>query len=152
MSTHALGTSDAPPAGLRAFRYADLVLLALALPVFVLADLPLLGYGVAALIWLTQRGVQVLTTRAAKRATDPRTLVGITAASMIGRGWLVAFAVFGAGLAGESEDGLAAAVLVLALFTLYFTASAILRPFDMPPRAAARSGMDAPPPGKEPTQ
>ncbi|MDP8908948.1 MAG: hypothetical protein M3N47_07495 [Chloroflexota bacterium] len=128
------------------------MLLALALPVFVLADLPLLGYAVGAVAWLFQRGVQIATTRAAKRATDPRTLVGITAASMIGRGWLVAFAVFGAGLAGESEDGLAAAVLVLALFTLYFTASAILRPFDMPPRAAGRSGMDAPPPGKEPTQ
>ena len=153
MSTHALRTSDGPPAGLRAFRYADLVVLALALPVFVLGDLPLIGYATAAVAWLFQRGIQILTTRAAKRSTDPRTLVGITAASMIGRGWFVAFAVFGAGLAGESEDGLAAAVLVLALFTLYFTANAILRPFDMPVRGRADDAggrrMDAAARGKE---
>ena len=153
MSTHALGTSDGPPAGLRAFRYADLVALAVALPAFLLGDLPLLGYATAAVAWLLQRGVQILTTRAARRSTDPRTLVGITAASMIGRGWFVAFAVFGAGLAGESEDGLAAALLVLALFTLYFTANAILRPFDMPVRGAAPDSgatrMDASARGKE---
>lgn len=145
MSTHAIGTSDGPPAGLRAFRFADLVALALALPIFLLGELPMLGYVVAAAAWLFQRGVQLLAMRAARRSTDPRTLVGITAASMIGRGWFVAFAVFGAGLGGTPDDGLAAALLVLTLFTLYFMANAILRPFDAPrrPSAAARVNADA---------
>ena len=131
-------------------------MLALALPIFVLAELPMLGYATAAAAWLVQRGIHMLTTRAATRADDPRTVVGITAASMIARGWLVAFAVYGAGLAGESEGGLAAAVLLLALFTFYFAANAILRPFDMPPRRAAAGSaavrMDPPPAGKEPTE
>ena len=158
MSTHALRTSE-PPAGLRALRYADLGVLALALPVFVLADLPLLGYAIAAAAWLVQRAIQVLTTRRAAAATDPRTIVGITAASMIGRGWLMALAIFGTWLATRDDDaGLAAAVLVLALFTVYFTGQAILRPFESTPGRApgatpaadpAAGGMTGTPSGKE---
>ena len=49
---------------------------------------------------------------------------------MIGRGWLVALTIFAAGLKDE-DAGLAAAVLVIVLFTAYFTVSMIMRPFDM---------------------
>ena len=40
---------------------------------------------------------------------------------MIGRGWLVALTIFGAGMI-ENDAGLAAAVLVVVLFTVYFAA------------------------------
>ena len=110
-------------------RYIDLVLLALALPVFVAAGLPMLGYAAGAAAWLVQRGLQIVLERRAAASKDPRTVVGITAGSMIGRGWLVALTIFAAGL--EDEDaGLAAAVLVIVLFTAYFTVSMIMRPFD----------------------
>ena len=112
-----------------ALRYLDLVLLALALPLFVVAGLPMLGYvaGARRPGWL-QRGVQHVLDRRAAASRDPRTVVGITAGSMIGRGWLVALTIFAAGL--EDEDaGLAAAVLVIVLFTAYFTVSMIMRPF-----------------------
>ncbi len=56
------------------------------------------------------------------------TVVGIAAGSMIGRGWLVALIIFAAGLSDE-DAGLAAAVLVILLFTAYFTVSMIMRPF-----------------------
>ena len=46
--------------------YADLALLALALPVFLLAGWPLLGYAVAAGAWLAQRGIQFAATRRAR--------------------------------------------------------------------------------------
>ena len=148
MSTHASRTSE-PPAGLRALAYADLGLLLLALPVFLLAELPLLGYAIAAVAWIVQRAIQVLTTRRAAAASDPRTLVGITAASMIGRGWLMALAIFGTWLATRDDDaGLAAAVLVLALFTVYFTGQAILRPFEMP-LARSRAGASPADPGAD---
>jgi hypothetical protein len=111
-------------------RWLDLVVLALALPIFVLADLPLAGYFAGAAAWLVQRAIQVVLERRARASEDPRTVVGITAASMIGRGWLVALTIFGVGMAADREDGLAAAVLVIALFTVYFTVSMILRPFD----------------------
>jgi hypothetical protein len=48
---------------------------------------------------------------------------------MIGRGWLVALTIFAAGLKDE-DAGLAAAVLVIVLFTAYFTVSMIMRPFE----------------------
>jgi hypothetical protein len=114
-----------------AVRYLDLVLLALALPVFVVAGLPMLGYAAGAAAWLAQRALQVWLNRRAAASDDPRTVVGIAAGSMIGRGWLVALTIFAAGLSDE-DAGLAAAVLVIVLFTAYFTVSMIMRPFQTP--------------------
>jgi hypothetical protein len=111
-------------------RLLDLVVLALALPIFVLAGLPLAGYAAAAGAWLIQRAIQVTLERRAKASDDPRTVVGLTAGSMIGRGWLVALTIFGVGVAVDREAGLSAAVLVIVLFTVYFTVSMILRPFE----------------------
>jgi hypothetical protein len=114
--------------GLLAIKWLDMVLLVLALPLFAVAGLPMLGYVAGAVAWISQRAIQLLLTRRAAASDDPRTVVGITAGSMIGRGWLVALIIFAAGL--ENEDaGLAAAVLVIALFTAYFTVSMIMRPF-----------------------
>ena len=116
--------------GATLIRYIDLVLLAAALPLFVLAGLPKLGYVAGGGAWLLQRGVQHALNRRAAASRDPRTVVGITAGSMIGRGWLVALTIFAAGLSDE-DAGLAAAVLVIVLFTAYFTVSMIMRPFDL---------------------
>ena len=110
-------------------RYLDLVLLAVALPIFVVAGLPMLGYAAGAAAWLVQRAIQIALYRKAAAADDPRTVVGIAAGSMIGRGWLVALTIFAAGL-NDEDAGLAAAVLVILLFTAYFTVSMIMRPFD----------------------
>jgi hypothetical protein len=124
VSTHAVGTPE-----LTLVRYLDLALLALALPVFLAADLPLNGYAAAAGAWLAQRGVQVFLTRRAAATDDLRTVAGLMTASMIARGWLVAGTIFLVGLA-EREAGLAAAVLCIALFTVYFTANMVARPFE----------------------
>ena len=135
MTTHALETGQSTSQtgnGLKVIRYLDLLLLALALPVFLLADLPLLGYAVAAAAWLAQRAINALVTGRAKRSEDPREVVGLLAGSMIGRGWLVAGAIFAVGLAGAREDGLAAAVLSIALFTIFFATQMVVRPFDQP--------------------
>jgi hypothetical protein len=121
---------DGDPGAFRLVRYADLVLLALALPVFLLAGLPMLGYAAAAAAWLAQRAIHAFVTRRAAASDDPRTVAGLLTASMIGRGWLVALAVFGVGMLAEREDGLAAAVLMIVLFTIYFTAQMFVRPFD----------------------
>jgi hypothetical protein len=110
-------------------RYLDIVVLIIALPVFLVGGLPMLGYVAGGGIWIVQRAIQLYANRKAVEADDPRTTVGIVAGSMIGRGWLVALTIFAAGLKDE-DAGLAAAVLVIALFTVYFTVSMILRPFD----------------------
>jgi hypothetical protein len=113
-------------------KYLDLVLLAIALPVFVLAGWPLLGYAAAAFAWLVQRTINNVLSRRAAASDDPKTVAGLIAGSMIGRGWLVALTIFGAYLIAGSDDavGLSAAVLVIILFTAYFTVSLILRPFE----------------------
>jgi hypothetical protein len=112
-------------------RYLDLVLLVLALPLFLAAGFPLLGWAAGAVAWGAQRVVQLYANRKAVAADDPRKTVGIITGSMIGRGWLVALIIFAAGL-DENAAGLAAAVLVIVLFTAYFTVSMILRPFEHP--------------------
>ena len=114
-----------------ALRYLDIVLLVLALPVFLVGDLPMLGYAAGGGAWLVQRAIQLVLNRRAQASDDPRTVVGITAGSMIGRGWLVALTIFAAGLV-DNDAGLAAAVLVIVLFTAYFTVSMIMRPFQKP--------------------
>lgn len=110
-------------------RHLDLVFAALALAVFAAAGFPILGWVAGTGVWLVQRGVQAILERRARASTDPKTMVGINAGSMIGRGWLVALTIFAVGLA-DSETGLAAAVLFLALFTVHFSTTMILRPFD----------------------
>jgi hypothetical protein len=110
-------------------RYADLVLLALALPVFLLAGFPMAGYGVAAAVWLAQRGIRAALNRRARSSTDPRTVAGLMVASMLARGWLVAGSIFVVGLT-DNDAGLAAAVLCLTLFSVYLPLQLALRPLD----------------------
>ena len=118
-----------------ALRYLDIVLLVLALPVFLAGDLPMLGYAAGALAWIVQRAIQLVLNRKAAAADDPRKVVGLAAGSMIGRGWLVALTIFAAGLE-DNDAGLSAAVLVIVLFTAYFTVSMIMRPFEKPHQPA----------------
>ena len=112
-------------------RNLDLALLALALPVFLVADLPFLGWLTAAVIWGLWRGIgHWADQRAAAAAAenDPRKMAGIAAGSMIGRGWLLGLILLGVGLATNDDVGLSAALLALALFTVHFTFKLILRP------------------------
>jgi hypothetical protein len=116
-------------------KYVDLLLLAAALVVFLFADFPLLGYAVAAAVWLAQRGVQALANRRSKeqlRAHNRQKAMGIIAATTLGRVWLMATAVLLVGLA-ERESGLAAAVLLAVLFTVSFAAQGLAHLFDDQP-------------------
>jgi hypothetical protein len=110
-------------------RYLDLLVLALALPVFVLAGFPLLGYAAAAVAWLAQRGLREYLNRRARASDDPRTVAGLLAGSMLARGWFVAAAIFGVGLA-DNKAGLAAGVLSITLFTFMLTGEMFTRPFE----------------------
>jgi hypothetical protein len=111
-------------------RYADLALLVLALPVFLVAGLPMLGYAVVAAAWLVQRIVLFAADRrvaASLAAGERRRAVGVTAASALGRVWFVVICVLLVGVLGEREDGLAAAVLCAVLVTVHLGAVAVSR-------------------------
>jgi hypothetical protein len=72
----------------------------------------------------------VLVERRARAQEDVRRAVGLNLAALIARSWLVGLTILAVGLAGEREDGLMAAVLLLAAFTLYFVTSLLLRPLE----------------------
>lgn len=115
--------------GLSLLRHLDLVVLALALPVFLLGGFPLLGYAAVALAWLAQRGIQAYAERRAVASGDRKAAIGVLAGTMMARLWLLGFSVLGAGLA-DREAGLAAAVLAFALFTIAFSTLLIVKPLE----------------------
>lgn len=102
----------------------DLLILVLALPVFVLADLNLAGYAVAAVVWIVQRGIQVWAEREAKTklAAGERTrAMGAVAATSLARPWLMAAVVLATCIV-DREVGLQAAALLVVLFTVNLAA------------------------------
>lgn len=112
-----------------AVRFTDLAVLAVALPVFLLAGLPMLGYAVAAAAWLAAAGLQAVADRHVKRSIESgkrNTALGTLAAATLGRLWIVTLAILLVGLA-DRESGLAAAVLAAVLVTVHFAGLAIGR-------------------------
>jgi hypothetical protein len=116
LSTHALSTSD-------------LVVLGLALPVFIAADLPLLGWGAATFAWLVSKGIEVYAARRAAASGDRRVAMGARAATLIGRLYTVGLTVLAAGII-DREAGLTAGVLSVLVFTVYFATLFIVKPLE----------------------
>ncbi len=81
----------------------------------------------------------------ALRVGDPKLRAGLQVGSMMGRIWIVALAVIlVARFAGGKDDGIMAAALLLAAFTVYFVISFFdPQPARGPPRAAAPRGARA---------
>ena len=117
------------PTSVRVLRNIDVPVLALALVIFLVAGLPIVGWVTGAGAWAIQRGISEFVVRKATKATDPRAKVGLLAGSMIGRGWLVAGIIIAVGL-GNNKAGLCAAVLFLAVFTAQFTMTLAMRPYE----------------------
>ena len=111
----------------KVLRYLDLIVLALALPVFLAADLPLLGWLGAAIGWGGQRAIQAVLESRAAETEDPRGFFRLMAGSLIGRSWFLVISIFAVGLI-DRPSGLAAAVLSLIVFTLYLAISVAFRP------------------------
>ena len=109
------------------FRWLDVVLVVLAAPFVVLMDLPVLGYAIGATAWIANRLIGVGVEKLAAGQQDVRRAVGMNLFALIARSWLVGLTILAVGLAGEREDGLMAAILVLAAFTLYFVTSLLTR-------------------------
>ena len=63
----------------------------------------------------------------ALRAPDPKLKAGLQVGGMMGRMWLIALAVILARYGGGKDDGIMAAALVLAAFTVYFVMSFFTR-------------------------
>ena len=127
--------TPATPTSVRVLKNVDVIALAVALVLFLVAGFPLLGWVAGAGAWAVQRLINELAVRKAKSADDVRTRVGLLAGSMIVRGWVVAGIIVAVGL-GNSDAGLAAAVLFLAVFTLQLTMTMAMRPYETQPPEA----------------
>jgi hypothetical protein len=122
-------------------KYVDLIALALALPVFLLANFSMLGYAVGAAVWLLQRTVQSVAARRAREELargERQRAMGIVAGTGLGRVWLMAAVVLVVGLAVERQAGLSAAVLVVVLFTISMAAQGYRQLFGEEAQPGAR--------------
>jgi diacylglycerol kinase len=111
-------------------RYLDLVLLAVALPVFIAAGFPMAGYLGILGTWILIYGVELISNRAIENAVakrDRRAAMGWLGATGLARAWIVALAVLIIGLAAGKDAGLSAAVLAAILFTAHLGSRLLLR-------------------------
>lgn len=115
---------------LLAVRYLDVVVVVLAAPFVLLMGGPVLGYVVGAAAWIVSRAAGALAEHQARRIANPRAIVGLNFAVLMGRAWVVGLTILAVGLAGERADGLMAALLALVAFTIYLATSLILRPLE----------------------
>jgi hypothetical protein len=119
-------------------RYLDVCLVLATAPFVLAGGLPLTGYLIGAAAWLLTRLAAAFLQAQARRAGDVKVRAGLQVAGMMGRVWLVALAVILARTAGGRDDGIMAAALVLAAFTVYFAMSFVTR--DGPTRAGPKTG------------
>ncbi len=108
-------------------RYLDVCLVLATAPFVLLAGLPMFGYLVGACAWILTRGATALLHERALRIGDPKLKAGLHVGAMMVRVWIIVLAVILARYAGGKEDGIMAAGLVLAAFTVYFVLSIVLR-------------------------
>jgi len=109
-------------------RNFDLLVLIIALPIFIAIDAPLAGYFAAGGAWLIGRAGKVAADRrraVAIKHSNRNAALGLTAAAMLGRLWILAAAILIVGLAGDRDAGLAAAVLAAALVTAFLAGEGV---------------------------
>jgi hypothetical protein len=104
---------------MRILRNVDLLVLAIAVPVWVGAQLPVLGYAAATVSWLASRWFQTWAEGRAVAKGSRQAALGARAASLLGRLYVVTICVFVAGVI-DREAGLSAGLLAVVVFTVYF--------------------------------
>jgi hypothetical protein len=117
-----------PPAVPLVLRYFDVVIVLALGPFVLLADLPVLGYVVGAAAWILGRVLGAWLDQKVANTADMRVAAFTQLAGVMVRTLGIAITILAVGKAGERQDGLMAAVLVLIAFTVYLAISLILRP------------------------
>jgi hypothetical protein len=108
-------------------RYLDVCLVLATAPFVLAAGLPVTGYVIGAAAWLATRIAVAALQARSLRSRDPKVRAGLQVGTMMARVWIVALAVVLARYAGGKGDGIMAAALVLAAFTVYFVLNIVMR-------------------------
>ncbi|MCL2769880.1 MAG: hypothetical protein FWD42_07220 [Solirubrobacterales bacterium] len=98
----------------------DLVLLAIGVVVALVLGAPALGVLVGAGGWLAQRAMALVDRRLISGAAQPGSRLGLNFIDAFARIWLLAGAIVVAGVIGGRRDGLAAALLIVAAYSVAF--------------------------------
>lgn len=117
-----------------ALRYLDLELVVIATPVALALGAPTIGVVVGAVAWLAQRALAGVSQRfIASRGADSR--FGLNLVDGFGRIWLLAGGIVLADVLGARRDGLAAALLIFAAYSVAFAMRLVAgRPHGEPQR------------------
>ena len=108
-------------------RYLDVVLVIASAPFVLLGGLPRLGYLVGGGGWIVIRFASEFLKRRAWATGSMRGRAALQLTAILGRVWLIALVVLVARFAGHNADGITAAVVVLAAFTVELVISIVLR-------------------------
>jgi hypothetical protein len=126
-----VGTASQPPSAplaLRLLGYLDITFLVCTLPIFIGADLPLLGWAGGTAAYVAQRLISALLNRSAAHTEDLTGFLGVMVGGVIARGFFVALAIFGVGMI-NGDAGAAAGILFLAAFTIHLMMTLITGPY-----------------------
>jgi hypothetical protein len=125
-----VGPAPEPPSlplSVRLLAHLDIGLLLVALPIFIGAGLPILGWIGGSAAYVIQRLIGELLNRSAAQAEDMTGFLGVMVGGVIARGFFVALFIFGVGMI-NGDAGASAGFLFLAAFTVYFTMALVLAP------------------------
>ena len=101
-------------------QYLDVAFVLIGAIAALILGAPAFGVIVGAAGWLLQRSLQVIDRRLTARIEDSLRRAGIRSAEAFGRIWLLAGAIIVAGAVGGRKDGLAAALLIFAAYSIGF--------------------------------
>lgn len=115
MTAHAVATPEG--SGIALLRALDLLVLALALPLFLVAGFPLIGWAVVAVAWVAQRWIVASLKRRALSTGNRQAVMRAVGWSMMIRLAFVTASVAAVGIV-DRDAGMAAAILAAILFSI----------------------------------
>lgn len=101
-------------------KYPDFLVLAVALPIFIAAGWPIVGWIMTAASWVGLTFLISGMELRAMHATEARSQVGFVVGGALARAWISAAVILATGLIFGDTAGLACALLMIVLFTIYF--------------------------------
>jgi hypothetical protein len=103
-----------------ALEYLDIGLVVVGAIIALALGAPTVGVIVGAAAWIIQRAIQVVDRRVTARVDDSLRRAGVRSAEAFGRIWLLAGAIIVAAVIGDHKDGLAAALVICAGYSVAF--------------------------------
>jgi hypothetical protein len=119
----AVGAKAVPDARhMNVLRYSDVVVVVVAAIPALILGAPALGYILGGAVWILARLLEANDGRLLARFEDPVRRLGVKSFAAFGRIWLLAGAIVIAAVAGGRKDGLTAALVIFAAYSLAFVA------------------------------